>query len=130
MMDWNALLEAAVAAQARAYAPYSRYHVGAALVSGSGQVFTGCNVENISFGGTICAERTAIVTMVAAGERQIGQLLVVTADGGSPCGMCLQVIAEFAGPNLEVALATPAGVGRILTLSALLPHAFKTDTLG
>ncbi len=130
MMDWNALLEAAVATQARAYAPYSRYHVGAALVSGSGQVFTGCNVENISFGGTICAERTAIVSMVAAGERQIAQLLVVTADGESPCGICLQVIAEFAGPDLEVALATPAGVQRVLTLGDLLPHAFKTDTLG
>lgn len=130
MMDWNALLKAAVATQARAYAPYSRYHVGAALVSGSAQVFTGCNVENISFGGTICAERTAIVSMVAAGERQIAQLLVVTADGGSPCGMCLQVIAEFAEPNLEVALATPAAVQRVLTLGDLLPHAFKTDTLG
>ncbi len=131
-IDWPALVAAASAARQNAHAPYSSYLVGAALLTRSGKVFAGCNVENASYGLCLCAERSAIAAMVAAGERDPVALAVVTKGpkAGSPCGMCRQVLAEFA-LDLPIALTVdgdPNG-GRRTTLAALLPDAFRADDL-
>ena len=109
-------------------APYSGYSVGAALISEAG-IFTGVNVENVSYGATICAERSAIVAMAAAGGRAITRLVVFTPDGGSPCGICLQVIAEFAGPELPILLVSADRVERV-RLADLFPRAFASGEVG
>ena len=121
----------ALAAQARtsAYTPYSSYPVGAALLAASGEVYTGCNVENASYGLTICAERTAVVKAVCAGERDFEAIAVVTENGGSPCGACRQVLSEFAG-NMRVLVADAAGNCRTWSLSELLPDQFRPADLG
>ncbi|MFN8378900.1 MAG: cytidine deaminase [Anaerolineae bacterium] len=98
-----ALIHAATKAAERAYVPYSHYKVGAALVAADGTVYTGCNIENASFPATICAERTALVKAVSEGHREFKQLVVVTRDGGAPCGICRQMLFEFA-PELPVIL--------------------------
>ena len=107
----------------RAYAPYSRFHVGAVLVGKDGRIFAGCNVENISFGLTICAERNAVFAAVAAGCREFERIVVVadTAVPASPCGACRQVLAEF-NPDLEVVLANFRGLSETFRLSELLPR--------
>jgi cytidine deaminase len=126
----DALIADARAVRVRAYAPYSRYRVGAALLTASGRVFVGCNVENSSYGGTICAERGAICAMVAAGESRPIACVVVTggAEPASPCGICRQVLAEFASDMKVVMLAERAG-GKLVrsdkSLAALLPDAFR-----
>ena len=107
----------------RAYAPYSRFHVGAVLVGKDGRTFAGCNVENISFGLTICAERNAVFAAVAAGCREF-EKIVITADTelpASPCGACRQVLAEF-NPDLEVVLSNFRGQTETFRLSQLLPR--------
>jgi len=114
------LLAAACAARERAYAPYSRFKVGAALRAASGRIYTGCNVENVSFGGTICAERTAIVKAVSEGERQFEAIAVVTQTGISPCGICRQVMLEFA-PTMTIIIADTQGNVRVTSLPELLP---------
>ena len=122
------LVEEAKSARLRAYAPYSRYLVGAALATKSGAIYTGCNVENASYGACICAERGAVMKMVAAGERDPIACAVVTADEGSPCGICRQVLSEFARdmPIALVGVASRDGEsGRVVTLSELLPLAFE-----
>ena len=114
------LLAAAAAARERAYAPYSRFKVGAALRTVSGRIYTGCNVENVSFGGTICAERTAIVKAVSEGEREFSAIAVVTQTGVSPCGICRQVLLEFA-PAMTVIIADTQGHVRVTSVQELLP---------
>ena len=101
--DLPTLILAASAAAERAYVPYSHYKVGAALVTASGEVFTGCNIENASYPAAICAERTALVKAVSEGHREFSQLVVVTRDGGAPCGVCRQMLFEFA-PELPITL--------------------------
>ena len=123
------LIAAARAVRRRAYAPYSKYFVGAAIATKSGRIFAGCNFENASFGATICAERNAIGQMVAAGERHPVACAVVTAGpkGGSPCGICRQVLWEFAS-DMPIALVGegPRGVSRRdTTLKKLLPDGFR-----
>lgn len=117
------LLNEAKAVAGRAYAPYSRFRVGAVLVGKDGRHFAGCNVENISFGLTICAERNAVFAAVAAGCREFERILVVadTEVPASPCGACRQVLAEF-DPDLEVVLATFGGRSEVFRLSALFPR--------
>ena len=118
---------AARAAQANAYAPYSRYRVGAALESQDGRIFTGCNVENASFGLALCAERAAVTAAVNAGARRFRRLLVASDSDppASPCGACRQVLAEF-GSDLVVVAVGPGG-SRQWTLAELLPAAFGPD---
>src|SRR5688572_21159302 len=102
MSNRETLVNAAMEARERAYAPYSGYKVGAAVRDGEGRIHAGCNVENISYGLTICAERSALSRMVAGGGTQITEVAVVTADGGAPCGACRQVLLEFAPQASEV----------------------------
>jgi len=125
-VDWPALKAAALAVQERAYVPYSDYRVGAALLTASGEIVAGCNVENATFGATCCAERTAVFSAVAAGHREFRAVAVVTngAEPGTPCGICRQVLSEF-GSDLEVLCFTPEGAEARYRLSELLPHAFR-----
>lgn len=121
-MDWEPLIEAAWAARTQAYAPYSKFAVGAALLGEDGQVFGGCNVENLSYGLTQCAERVAIGRAVASGVRRFVAVAVV-ADTGvpiSPCGACRQVLAEFGVPRV---LLANRGERLEFELEALLPRA-------
>jgi len=123
--DLDALRAEARAVREHAHAPYSRYRVGAALRARSGRIFSGCNVENASYGATLCAERVAVSAMVAAGERELDALLVFTDDGplGMPCGICRQTLVEFAGPDCVVVVASPRE-SKLTTLAALLPEPF------
>ncbi|MGE5138610.1 MAG: cytidine deaminase [Rudaea sp.] len=122
--SFEELIAAATAARERAYAPYSKYPVGAAVLGKSGRVFTGCNVENVSFGLTVCAERTAILKAVSEGEREFDALAVVTSNGGAPCGACRQVIFEFASPDIPIVVSDTAGSHVIHTISELLASGF------
>jgi cytidine deaminase len=125
--DLAELLAAARAVRERAYAPYSRFLVGAALRAENGQVFAGCNVENASYGATICAERSAILAMVAAGQRTITSLAVFTdADTiAMPCGVCRQVISEFQR-DAQLLVANPRQQ-RVLGFSEIFPEPFVLD---
>ena len=124
----EALLRAAAEARRAAYAPYSGYTVGAALLAEDGRVFTGCNVENASFSPTICAERVAVGTAVAAGSRRFLAIAIVGGHGDEspcpPCGVCRQVLSEFSDGTLEVIFRERGGI-RALPLSDLLPCGFS-----
>jgi len=118
------LIDLANQARSLAYAPYSNYRVGAALRTKSGRIFTGVNVENAAYPTTMCAERVAIYKAVSEGEREFDVIAVVTPNGGSPCGGCRQVMAEF---GLETIVLIGNGAGDILeqtTVDGLLPGAF------
>ena len=123
------LIEAAKKAQTSAYAPYSKYLVGAALLTHSGKIFLGANVENAAYPDSICAERVAVFKAVTEGERSFQAIAVVTRDGGMPCGSCRQVLAEFA-PQAQVFIANEKGeLIREGTVSDLLPGAFGPSNL-
>lgn len=128
-MNTRALIAAARDARKHAYAPYSRYGVGAAILTRDGRTFTGCNVENASYGLTVCAERNAAFQAVAAGSRAFATVVVATRDGATPCGACLQVLREFA-EDLDVLLVRPTGAATKTTLCALLPRAFVSRKNG
>jgi cytidine deaminase len=127
-MQDSELVALAAAARAKAYAPYSQYQVGAALLTASGRVYTGSNVENASYGLTICAERTAVVKAVSEGDCEFVAIAVVTESGGTPCGACRQVLAEFE-PDLRVLVADGKGHYRVYHLSELLPYHFDPSDL-
>ena len=125
----QALIDLANEARRRAYAPYSNYPVGAALRTKSGKVFTGVNVENAAYPAGMCAERTAVFTAVAAGEREFEVIAVATENGGSPCGSCRQVLAEF---GLDTVVLLADGDGELTletTVGDLLPGAFTPEKL-
>jgi len=124
----DALIAAARAVRENAYAPASRFRVGAALLTDDGQTFVGCNVENASYGLTICAERAAVCAAVAAGKRRIEAVAIVTdlEEPARPCGACRQVLAEF-GKDMEVFLAGRGQQVVEFSLSALLPDPFTFD---
>lgn len=127
--EHEALIDQAKQAQQRAYCPYSNYTVGAALLTTDGEVIQGCNVENASYGLTICAERAAVFSAVSQGKRNFDAIIVATRDGGTPCGACRQVLNEF-NPNLSV--ITVNAQGKIIhntTLDKLLPAAFGPRNL-
>lgn len=120
------LIRAASDARKQAYAPYSKFRIGAAVLTTNGKIFTGCNVENVSYGLSICAERVAVGNMAASGEREIAAVAVFSNGGVFPCGACLQVIQEFSGkePPLIIAAGTDGSV-QMKSLDQCLPCAFK-----
>lgn len=122
------LIEAATEARKHSYAPYSNYKVGAALLTKSGKIYTGCNIENAAYTPTICAERTAIYKAVSEGARDFIAVAVVTSDGGAPCGVCRQVMREFA-EEMIVIKADINGSYTSGSLSELLPDSFGPDNL-
>jgi len=128
-VDYEALIAKAMEARKKAYAPYSHFAVGAALLAKSGRVYTGCNVENASYGLSICAERTAVFKAVSEGEREFEALAVVTDKGVTPCGACRQVLMEF-GDDIQVIVADVTGRYRVFGLQELLPEAFNSKDLG
>jgi len=122
------LVSAALAAREHSYAPYSRYRVGSALLTADGSIVTGCNVENASYGATICAERVALTRAVAEGRSGFVAMAVATADGGSPCGICRQVMVEL-GPEMDVFISDNTGAFRATTVRDLLPDSFDGSGL-
>lgn len=122
------LVAAAQAARKQAYAPYSHYAVGAAVLTADGTVLPGCNVENAAYPATICAERVALTSAIAQGSRKLTAIAVVTQNGGTPCGICRQVMAEL-GPEMDVYISDAAGNFRATTVRALLPDAFDSASL-
>jgi cytidine deaminase len=127
---WEKMTQTASSAMKNAYAPYSRFQVGAALLTEGGQIVPGCNVENASYGLTLCAERTAVATAVSQGEQKFVAVVVIThtSPPSSPCGVCRQVLHEFA-PDLIVRLVNPAGESVTVTLAELLPMSFDKSEL-
>jgi cytidine deaminase len=128
--DKQSLVDLANIARQRAYAPYSHYPVGASLRTKTGRIYTGVNVENAAYPQTMCAERVAIFKAVSEGEKEFEVITVVTDNGGSPCGGCRQVMAEF---GLDTIVLMADGSGRIIketTVKELLPEAFTPDHLG
>ena len=135
-MDAQALIAAAVEAMGHAYAPYSGYKVGAALLCADGTVYGGCNIENGSYGATNCAERTAFFTAVCAGEREFEALAICGGPAGkpvselcAPCGVCRQVIREFCPDDFPIVLTTDGTKLYETTLAELLPLSFSADDL-
>ncbi|HWD41751.1 MAG TPA: cytidine deaminase [Fimbriimonas sp.] len=128
-MSESELVQAAWEVKDRAYCPYSGYPVGAAVLDELGSIYTGCNVENVSFPAGICAERSAIVKMVSERGRKIKAVAVATADGGLPCGICLQVMLEFADSPSDVSIlaSSAPGTWQRFTLMDLLPHGFRSE---
>ena len=124
------LFDRAAAMLDMAYAPYSNYRVGAAILTEDGRVFTGCNVENASYGGTICAERTAAVKAVSEGARRFRAIAIAGERGPAwPCGLCRQVLREF-GQDMRVIVGTKEQAFEVTTLNELLPHGFGPEDLG
>lgn len=128
--DYHALIAAALTGRERAYAPYSHFAVGAAVLSATGHIFIGCNIENAAYPLTLCAERVALFNAYAAGERDILAIAVVTAtaDVATPCGACRQVMLELA-PKSTVLLLNVQGLQRFTTPQKLLPYGFGPATL-
>ncbi|MCF7825862.1 MAG: cytidine deaminase [Candidatus Marinimicrobia bacterium] len=125
----NKLIQAAMEARKRAYANYSHFHVGAAVETSQGKIFPGCNVENASYSLTMCAERTALFSAIAAGEKEFTRLVVATENGVSPCGACRQVIWELCG-DIPITLVDESGACTETSAAQLLPHAFGQQDLG
>lgn len=123
------LIERARVARANAYAPYSNYEVGAAILTGSGQVFSGANVENASYPTTMCAERSAVFAAVGQGQRSFEAIVVMSENGGAPCGACRQVLSEF-GLDLRVVSVDSQGKVHLeSSLEQLMPNAFGPEDL-
>ncbi|MBN1487235.1 MAG: cytidine deaminase [Anaerolineae bacterium] len=128
-MNHELLISRAIEARERAYAAYSKYKVGAAVLTEDGRIFTGCNVENAVYPLTLCAERVAIFKAVSEGATQITAMAVATANGGTPCGSCRQVMREFGDPSMPVYIADVRGNYRETTLGGLLPDSFSVKDL-
>jgi cytidine deaminase len=126
---WSTLVEAAARARLRAYAPYSGYAVGAAILAADGAVFAGCNVENASYGLALCAERNAVAHLIAAGQSRVGAIAVITPgpEPGRPCGLCRQTLCEFADDDLPIGLAVGGdALPRIIeSLGDIFAHPFR-----
>ncbi|WP_438825318.1 cytidine deaminase [Bacillus sp. JJ1609] len=130
-MDKNMLVEKAIEARSKAYVPYSKFQVGAAIITNNDQVYLGCNIENASYGLTNCAERTAIFKAVSEGDTEIKAIAVVGDTEGpiSPCGACRQVIAEFATEDTKIYLANLNGDVQETTISEILPGYFTSKDM-
>ncbi|MEO0752860.1 MAG: cytidine deaminase [Pseudomonadota bacterium] len=128
MTSTNDLLREAARVRENAYVPYSNFKVGATLRTGSGAVYSGCNVENVAYPQGTCAEAGAIAAMVAGGETEIAEVVVIadSPDPVTPCGGCRQKLAEFAKSDVQVTMATTEGKTMTLTMAEILPGAFNT----
>jgi cytidine deaminase len=125
----QSLVQAAMAVRENAYVPYSRYKVGAALLTPAGAIIPGCNLENAAYTPGICAERSAVAAAISQGQREFSAVAVVTENGGAPCGVCRQTLYEFA-PQMWVIIANAEGqILQELRLDELLPHGFGADFL-
>ena len=136
MIQKEALMELALQARQNAYTPYSNYRVGAAVLTGDGRLFTGCNIENASYGATICAERTAIFKAVSEGAERIAAIAIVggladsePSDYAFPCGICRQVMKEFGSDELTIYVVRSLTDYQEFTLAELLPHGFGGDSI-
>ena len=131
-MNWEELVAAASQARDRAYAPYSGFRVGAGLLTTDGTIYRGCNVENRSFGSTVCAERVAIGTAVASGSQGIAAVVVISDSQppAAPCGLCLQVLTEFGDHDMPILLVNPQGERQEHRLRDLHPHPFEMPEQG
>ncbi len=118
------LRDSAKKASESSHSPYSKARVGSAVETADGKVYPGCNIENASFGGTVCAERVAIWKAVSEGQKSMKKIYVYTKDGWPPCGMCLQVMTEFASPDLEITIGNESGQETTKKLKDFLPLAF------
>jgi cytidine deaminase len=125
---WHHLLQQAIHAREFSYSPYSHYRVGAALLARNGKIYQGCNIENAGYTPSVCAERTAIFKAISEGERDFVAIAIATTNGGAPCGVCRQVMREFA-PELIVVIGNLTGNYQALTLADLLPHSFGPESL-
>jgi cytidine deaminase len=125
------LIDRARSARENAYCPYSGYAVGAAVLGADGEVYVGCNVENVAYSPTLCAERAAIAAMVVAGCRETAEVAIVTADGGMPCGVCRQTLLEFAPDPAMVSVhaAGDDGSYRTVSLAELMPYPFQSENV-
>jgi cytidine deaminase len=123
------LIKAALDARSWAYAPYSKYKVGAALLTTSGKIYGGLNIENAAYSPTVCAERVAVFKAVSEGEREFIAIAVVTTNARSPCGVCRQVLAEFGLQTTVLFVNTEGDIVRETTVAELLPHAFQAEDL-
>lgn len=123
------LRDVAKDASTKSHSPYSKAKVGSAVLTEDGKIYSGCNIENSSFGGTVCAERVAIWKAVSEGSVKLKKIYVYTVDGWPPCGMCLQVMTEFASLDLEVTFGDKDGKEQTKKLKELLTHAFTPDHL-
>lgn len=121
------LRDLALEASKKSYSPYSKAKVGSVVITEDGSMFNGCNIENASFGGTVCGERVAIWKAVSEGHQKIKKVYVYTDPGWPPCAMCLQVMTEFGDPDLEITFGDKNGKETTKTLGELLPHAFTPD---
>ena len=126
--QWESLLAQAVESRQKSYSPYSHYPVGAALLTRSGKVYMGGNIENAGYTASVCAERVAFFKAIFEDEREFVAIAVATANGGAPCGVCRQVMREFA-PDLTVIIGDTAGHYQVLSLADLLPHSFGPENL-
>lgn len=127
-VDRDTLIRAAQQARESAYAPYSNYKVGAALLTRNGTIFTGCNVENASYSACICAERVAVTKAISEGQREFIAIAVVTSNGATPCGICRQVMNEFASDMLVIIANTEQVIAEF-PITDLLPHGFGPEHL-
>lgn len=125
----SSLRDLAKAASNHSHSPYSKARVGCAIETSDGSTYQGCNIENASYGGTVCAERVAIWKAVSEGKKQLKKVYVYTKTGWPPCGLCLQVMAEFSDPSLEVTIGNEEGKEVKKTLKDLLPEAFTPANL-
>lgn len=121
------LRDKAIDASTRSHSPYSKARVGSAVETSDGQIYQGCNIENASFGGTVCAERVAIWKAVSEGHKKLKRIYVYTINGWPPCGMCLQVMTEFADKELEITFGDQQGKETTKKLKELLTHAFTPE---
>lgn len=128
-IDLKTLRQRAIDASNESHSPYSKAKVGSAIVTSDGKVFGGCNIENSSFGGTVCAERVAIWKAVSEGHKQLKKVYVYTEAGWPPCGLCRQVMSEFAAGDLEVIIGDAKGNEQIWKFNELLPLAFTPEHL-
>ena len=129
-IDFKRLVDAARKARRQAYAPYSHYLVGAAVLAKSGKIYDGCNIENAAYPSGLCAERVAIFKAISEGERELRAIAVVTKNSGSPCGACRQVFAEFArGDSIYIIASTRDRQQRVFLLTEFLPESFGPDKL-